>query len=173
MFETIPVNIPIVKSSLKEHYQIKDSVLDAIESVDCGGYQTISKTSYNEDGDLGDEWSNYLNPYLGNLIVDMINFLGYEKGYVSNIWFQQYENNSTHSWHLHLANFVGVYYLEFTENSPKPEFIHPVSKEIFSVDVSEGDVIIFNAGLIHRSPPILEGLRKTIVSFNINLDEDL
>ena len=171
MFETIPVDIPIVKTNLKAHSVIKDTVLCEINNVDCGGYQTISKTNYSESDDFGD-WHKHLNPYLGNTISDVMLFLGYKKGYVSNIWFQQYENNSTHDWHLHLANFVGVYYLEFPKGSPKPEFVYPVSRETFSIDVSEGDVIIFNSGLIHRSPPISEGLRKTIVSFNINLDED-
>ena len=170
MFETIPVNIPIVKTSLKEHHQIKDEVLNVIDSVECGSHPTISKTSYNEDGDLGDEWSQKLNPYLKNTLVEIMNFLGYKNGHIPNIWFQQYENFSTHDWHTHLANYVGVYYLEFPEGSPKPEFIHPVTNENFFINVSEGDIMVFNSSLIHRSPPISGGLRKTIISFNIILD---
>ena len=42
-------------------------------------------------------------------------------------------------------------------------------KDIFSIDVKEGDIIMFPSFIIHRAPKN-NGDRKTIISFNIDFD---
>jgi predicted 2-oxoglutarate/Fe(II)-dependent dioxygenase YbiX len=85
------------------------------------------------------------------------------------MWYQQYIQNDTHTWHIHGENYTGVYYLELPKDSPKTELIDQLdlNKKI-SIEAIEGDVIIFPSFIIHRSPKITNNLKKTIISFNLN-----
>ena len=77
-----------------------------------------------------------------------------------------------HPWHTHASNFTGVYYLEYPEGSPSTEVISPYTGEKHCLDMaSEGDFIVFPSHWIHSSGiPMGEG-RKTIISFNFDMDE--
>ena len=40
--------------------------------------------------------------------------------------------------------------------------------EKITIDAIEGQIVIFPSFIIHRSPRIIEDVRKTIISFNID-----
>ena len=86
-------------------------------------------------------------------------------------WFQQYEKSATHSWHFHPdCNVSIVYYVELERPEDSTEFFDLNSREPFSADAYEGDVVVFPAFLPHRSPP-LRGKRKTIISWNLSFSD--
>ena len=90
---------------------------------------------------------------------------------IKKLWFQQYVQNDYHGWHIHGDNYTGVYYLDFPKGSSKTELIDQkdINKKI-TVNAKEGDIIIFPSFIIHRSPKIKENIKKTIISFNIEMN---
>ena len=47
---------------------------------------------------------------------------GYRSLKVYNFFFQQYERDSRHDWHVHLeTQWVGVYYVELPPRTPRTE----------------------------------------------------
>ena len=96
--------------------------------------------------------------------------LGYNWFNVVDIWFQQYECESEHDWHLHGNNYTGVYFLDLPEDSPKTMFKDPMDSKIKKeFDVSEGDILIFPSFIIHKAPKNNSIKTKTIISWNIDL----
>ena len=87
------------------------------------------------------------------------------------MWYQQYTKNNTHGWHIHGENYTGVYYLEFPKGSSKTELIdqYNIRKKI-TVNAKEGDIVIFPSFIIHRAPKIINDIRKTIISFNLQFN---
>ena len=80
-------------------------------------------------------------------------------------WFQQYEHDSWFSYHTHPnSNFAGIYYVELPDGSAT-EFLNFQSPE-----VKEGQLLIFPSFLAHRSNPNPSRDRKTVVSFNFDLN---
>ena len=61
-----------------------------------------------------------------------------------------------------------MYYLEFPPGSPSTEILDH-NDNLHIVDAKEGDIIIFPSVLVHRAPPVKHQLRKTIISFNIEI----
>ena len=106
------------------------------------------------------EFSDYLG--------DVANTMGFDNIVLTAIWYQQYIKDSMHGWHTHGDNYTGVYYLELHEDSPATELID--NKNIMRLDVKEGDFVVFPSFIKHRAPKILDNNRKTIISFNFNLD---
>jgi ectoine hydroxylase-related dioxygenase (phytanoyl-CoA dioxygenase family) len=84
-----------------------------------------------------------------------------------NMWFQQYNKNSHHTWHTHPSvQFSSVYYLELPDTNVSTEFKDIVNNNIFKVDVKEGDLLVFPSSLLHRSPKNKSNKRKSVISFN-------
>lgn len=97
--------------------------------------------------------------------------MGYSSIKISGIWFQQYENKSSHGWHIHLNDhYSGVFYLEMPKDGPKTEFYDTINKKVYYLDMNEGDIAIFPSYFPHRSAPNKSTLRKTIISFNFSFD---
>ena len=90
----------------------------------------------------------------------------------TDLWFQQYIQNDCHNWHIHDCNFTGAYYVELAdEEYNKPELVN--GDEIFTPEVDEGDICIFPAFIIHRCPVIQSTNRKTIISYNFDIQHIL
>ena len=88
---------------------------------------------------------------------------------IDNIWFQQYNKLSSHSWHTHeFAHFTNVYFVELPTKSLATEIL-----DIKKLDLNEGDLLTFPAYIYHRSPINLGNKRKTIISFNCNFQDYL
>ncbi len=81
-------------------------------------------------------------------------------------------NSGTHGWHTHSDNYTGVYYLELPDETPKTQIVNPLNQtEIIDLDIKEGDIVLFPSFIIHRAPINKSNKRKTIISFDINIDK--
>jgi len=110
---------------------------------------------------------NILKPYIDNIIQDLIQFDKQSSLFVSQGWFHQYTKLNWYFYHWHPGvRWALVYYAELSDDGPKTEFENAFGKPI-SIDIKEGDILVFPAWLKHRSPPNKSNNRKTIIAFNI------
>jgi hypothetical protein len=177
--QVIPFNNFIIKDNIKNHIILKPQILSCIErSRDTGisQYNTtfddeVSKLDWDNSKDNNREWVKLFLPVLGQQLNSIANNMGFKEIIIRNLWYQQYVKNNKHGWHIHGSNCTGIYYLELPENAPRTQLVDPVTRNVVSVDVCEGDLILFPSFTIHRAPIVESDLRKTIISFNIDFLE--
>jgi len=110
---------------------------------------------------------NLLKPFIDTIIEDLNKFDKDSSLYVSQGWFNQYLRLNHFAYHWHLdTRWALVYYVEFSEDAPKTEFENAFGNPI-TVDVKQGDILIFPGWVKHRAPPNLSNNRKTIIAMNI------
>ena len=173
------LDTPYVIGHLDEHDQIKEQVLKEINeqkqftklSDDLDGVN-ISKSDWETSRwDHSRLWANTLMPHLAKHLSESTKLLGYVQFKIQELWFQQYEQQSSHGWHVHGSNWTNVYFLEFPEDCPKTQFINPFNQtDICEFDVKEGDVLTFPSYVIHRAPVNNSTNRKTIISWNMDTE---
>ena len=49
--------------------------------------------------------------------------MGFEKCIINDLWFQQYNKQGTHGWHVHGHNYTGVYYVNFNKDMQRLELL--------------------------------------------------
>lgn len=176
----VKLTVPAIITKFKDHNIVKDSVLKLIKEQESAeriyeeGSNTldISRCDYKVSYDSR-PWTDALQPYLENALSEMYSELGYSSYSIHNIWFQQYNTGSTHGWHTHTkCQWTNVYYLDMPEDAPKTELIDPWSRELITMDVEEGDILMFPSFVVHRAPTNQSTTSKTIISFNSDLDID-
>jgi hypothetical protein len=132
----------------------------------CEEDSKISKTNY---------FTNAYDKKLVNLYYKHLDFYIKEsiktKHHMNCIWYQIYNSlsDSYHGYHTHNredCHISGVYFLKLKDHSISTEFIIDDIPKQFNVD--EGDVILFDSSISHRSPPNNTSNDKIIISFNIN-----
>ena len=64
------------------------------------------------------------------------------------------------------CQWTNVYYVDIPEGSPFLEVKDPITKKVSTIEVEEGDILSLPSFVIHRSPPMQNDVRKTIISFN-------
>ena len=167
----------ICHSKIKEHLEIRDSILSEIdktsdsdlEQKDSFYTDSISKLDWDISDKLDRPWVKIFLPVFTKNLKEVIDNLGYAKVVIQNIWYQQYLEGDTHGWHIHDDHFTGVYYLEFPEGCSQTEIISPYDFKAVKIDASEGDFVVFPAHYIHRGLPN-GNKRKTIISYNFSAD---
>ena len=167
---------PYVISHLPEHQKIKKEVLQKIDfseydsPKDSESEVDITKTDWHISQNFDRDWLKPLiNPMIENL-KKMYESIGFNTFKINEIWFQQYMKNSVHGWHSHSSNFTNVYYLELPDDAPKTKILNPFDrKTIIELDVKEGDMVFFPSFVLHKAPENKSNLRKTIVSYNIDV----
>jgi hypothetical protein len=172
-----PMTVPFSIDVLQSHAEIKSKLLSEINSTkkfvllkDECDKTNISKCDWNNSRDTDRIWLKIFEPYLMDYLTVWRKELGYNWFNVVDIWFQQYECESEHDWHLHGNNYTGVYFLDLPEDSPKTLFKDPMDSKIEKeFDISEGDILIFPSFIIHKSPKNNTIKTKTIISWNIDL----
>jgi len=93
------------------------------------------------------------------------------KSRLTNFWFQQYSSNNIHDWHVHGNSHLSlVYFLELPESEYSTEFFDLESRKIFQPKVSEGDIVVFPSHLPHKAPLLTSDKRKTIISWNMDIN---
>ena len=173
----IQINDCICHSKIKEHLDIRDSILSEIDKSsdsdlkqkDSFYTDSISKLDWNKSADLDRPWLKIFLPVFIENLKEVIASIGYAKSTIKNVWYQQYLEGDTHGWHIHGEHFTGVYYLEFPEGCSQTEIVSPYNFKVEKIDVVEGDFIIFPAHFIHRGLPNTKK-RKTIISYNFSID---
>lgn len=155
-----------IKKELLE--KINSSHSDVLKVKDQYYGDSIKRLDWSKNLEYDREWVKFVKPKLEEHFNQCALNLHYQKCEVRGIWYQQYVKNDNHGWHIHGENYTGVYYLEFPDVAPKTELIDQfnIHKKI-SVDAKEGDIIIFPSYIIHRSPVVINDIRKTIISFNL------
>mgnify|MGYP001189234246 FL=1 len=165
----------IFYGKIKEHKEIRNNVLELISTAAATPIK--QKDEYFGDDITRSDWGNandyerpwvqkMLNPFMTEML-SMCNLAGYKDFELFEIWFQQYEKNSKHGWHIHGRNYTGVYYLQFDGTAKTQVW----NNEIMNLNCEEGDIVMFPSFMIHRAPPVQNDKTKTIISFNIEFKD--
>jgi len=162
---------------ISEHNSFKKYMLDYIEKqplTPLHEYQdNITNTDWldskSDNREYVEKFKNILQPYL----LDVAKELKTIECNISNMWYQQYQKNSKHQWHYHnKANWSAVYFLELPSNDISTQLLYiPENKIVYEKEIKEGDLFVFPANLLHRSPENLTNHMKTIISFNLDFDK--
>ena len=170
---------PCIIQNLQDHKKIKKDLINLLNETESDFLQDnteyfgdlIHRLDWSKSNDFSREWVKFLKPYLHKQLKKFANKLGYQDIKFKNLWFQQYNENGKHGWHVHGDNYTGVYYVKLSDKSAKTELIDPFSqnKKII-IDAKEGDVVIFPSYVIHRAQIQKEKTNKIIISFNINFE---
>jgi hypothetical protein len=156
--------VPLLVANLPEHQQLKQMILNGLQGA---AHEAVSVTNWHLPGN---HCLDMLITPLQNVADKMFAPSGHGVT-IANTWFQQYHTGSHHGWHTHRnAHFSCIYYLELPAGTPATEF-KDMHGNIFTVPVTEGQVLAAPAFFIHQSPPNASELRKTVVAFNVNLHE--
>jgi len=163
----------VYKFKLEDHEEVKQVILDYIKDdpllPENSFIDKLSKFDWKQGGDFNRPWVKYFLPFFEKTFNKLLPEMGVAKIRALNaIWYQQYEKECSHGWHIHDSHFTGVYYLELPKNSPCTEILHPFNKKISKIKAKEGDIIFFPSHIIHRAP-VNRGERKTIISYNLDL----
>ena len=154
----IQIDDCICHSKIKEHLEIRDSILSEIEKSSDGNLEqkdsfytdSISKLDWNISDKLDRPWVKIFLPVFIKNLEEVITSIGYAKVAIKNVWYQQYLEGDTHGWHIHDDHFTGVYYLEFPNGCSQTEIVSPYNFKAVKIDASEGDFVVFPAHYIHR-----------------------
>ena len=171
----IQIDDCICHSKIKEHLDIRDSILSEIDKSSDGDLtqndsfytDSISKLDWNISDKLERPWLKIFLPVFLENLQEVIASIGYAKAVIKNVWYQQYLEGDTHGWHIHDDHFTGVYYLEFPEGCSQTEVVSPYDFKAVKINATEGDFIIFPSHYIHRGLPNTKK-RKTIISYNFS-----
>ena len=167
-----------IVTKIKEHKKIKKKLLSLIKNIKKtklveNKIVKVSHSDWRLPRNLNREYLtffyNIVTPYMGN----MAKLLNCKTWNITNGWFQDYQKNDFHGWHVHRdCNYTNVYYLNLTNKKDKTQIYNIVDKKIIDIDIEEGDLITFPASLIHRSDKLC-AKNKTIISFNSNFDDPI
>lgn len=163
-------------ADFEPHNEIKNYLLSLIDESAAGGATNktdqlnITKVDWQNSTDFSRPWVSNLIPHLNPHIAEVFKEMGFSKFLIKEIWFQQYLNHSSHGWHTHGSHFTNVYYLELPDSAPKTVLINPYTREEFVPEVKEGQTLVFPAYVVHKSPDNFFPERKTIISWNSDID---
>ena len=163
----------IYKTKIKDHESVKKTILDFIDRDDFNTENSyndsISKFDYGNAFDYERPWVKYFAPFFNGALNELLSEMGIQRmSQMHGMWYQQYEENSAHGWHIHGGHMTGVYYLEFPKGCPHTNFIHPLTGRVDNIKAEEGDIVFFPSYIVHQAP-LNKGPRKTIISYNFEL----
>lgn len=171
------IDAPYVISNFSQHELIKSKLLSLIDVAEFESpkFKTVETDITKSDWFIS---RNSSRPWLQEIINPLIDdvkliysFMGYDTVLIKELWFQQYQQDSQHGWHVHGSNFTNIYYLELPAGTPKTQIVNPFNqRDVIELDVKEGDIVSFPSFIIHRAPKNCSLSRKTIISFNLDID---
>tara|TARA_R100001132_G_C3237716_1_gene69741 strand:+ start:61 stop:654 length:594 start_codon:yes stop_codon:yes gene_type:complete len=177
--EKFKLETPCMINNLKDHEKLKDTLVSLIKDTkadfleDKNEYfgDLIHKLDWKNSQDKSRKWVQFIQPHLQKYFNECANKLGYQTVNINNLWFQQYNKNGKHGWHIHGDNYTGVYYVKFSEKAARTELIDPFSQDKkIIINAKEGDIVIFPSYVIHRAVEQQDNSEKIIISFNFNFD---
>lgn len=167
------VSIPIFTIPIVEHLSIKDKALSLI-AADAGVSandqdNNISKTDFFLDSTVEPEYGKFVLPIIFPYIYRTLNTYIYSCDVtIRRYWYQQYKINESHNLHIHGdTTWACVYYLELPDNGSKTTFQDLISKNYYTPNVEEGEILLFPAFLPHTSLPNNSSQQKTVIVCNI------
>ena len=167
-------------SNFERHDEMKSSLLKKIECADNipmkwvdGQYNdSIHRCDWQNGGDFSRPW---IEPF-ASALYEHLTLIGEQfhlrTTRIHRLWYQQYQTNDLHGWHVHGGcQFTGVYYLHQPEDAPKTMIIDPLTQGVQTLDIKEGDILIFPSSVVHTSQRNKSDKIKTILSFNFDYEE--
>jgi len=150
-----------------DHTQHKVNLLKLIDKIPNNPYEGVSKTDWNLPKDFEREYAKYFYArIIHRYFPDLIKYFKSKKCEITNTWFQQYKEKSSHYYRTHpRVNFTNVYFLELPDKQFKTSI--KIKEKEYDYEAKEGQIITFPASLLHTSKEN-GSLRKTIISFNSN-----
>ena len=179
ILKKINLNSSYVIGKFEDHLKLKNQILNEINNqkefdrlVETEDAVDITRCDWNTSRwDYNRSWLQVVKPALFTYLQQVTDLLGYAEFKLREIWFQQYEQNSLHGWHVHGSNWTNVYFLELPDDCPKTQFIDPYNQNtIKEFAVEEGDILTFPSYVIHRAPINSSANRKTIISWNMDTE---
>ena len=163
-------------ADFEPHAAIKHQLLHLIDMSSAGPAVNevddlnVSKVDWDSSLDMDRQWTKYFLPYIYPHEAKVFKAMGFSKFKIKEMWFQQYQDRASHGWHTHGSHFTNVYYLELPKSAAKTVLINPFTREEFTPEVKEGQTLVFPAYVIHKSPDDFFPERKTIISWNSDID---
>jgi hypothetical protein len=135
--------------------------------------EKIARYDWFDHKNFDRRWVSAFLPHLQRNVNEVIKSLGYAGFEIVDLWFQQYSGKASHGWHTHGHQFSGVYYLEYPDKTKPTELLNPYTNAstIPIPTISEGDILIAPAHLIHRVPPHNLDQRRTVIVFNFYIQD--
>ena len=170
------INTVGIISQIKEHEDIKNKILNILDSTDGDFLDEedfkISKLDHKDHENYEKPYFKYFADVLKPYLTDMTKHLNCTKCEISSVWYQQYQPNDIHNWHLHpRTTWQAVYYLEMNGEKLETEIYDMYEKKVVKVvELKEGDLFVFPGNLIHRAPKNISNNRKSILAFNLDFD---
>jgi len=179
MFNINSDSIDFIKVKASDHKKNKQRILLEISKLQRkyvtedfeGDYTSyISNTDWNFK-EKNINWFEFsLSQKDKHKVLDKI----YNKSKLDNVqitdaWFNQYYPNSgsDHPFHIHdNVNFSGIYYIELESKELRTVFLNPKNNKEIVANVSEGDILIFDGNIPHKSPRNFTNSVKTVLAFN-------
>ena len=142
---------PCIIQNLQDHKKIKKQLITLLNETESDFLKDnteyfgdlIHRLDWSKSCDFSRKWVKFLKPYLYKQLKKFANKLGYQDIKFKNLWFQQYNKNGKHGWHVHGDNYTGVYYVKLSDKSAKTELIDPFS---------QNKKIIIDAGIVTGKP---------------------
>ena len=175
----LPLKSFYIITNIKEHNQNKDKLLFLINKMQQSNINNadacISKTDWNLPKETKREYLDFFYSMIKPYMNIMANKLKCKSWNIYNGWFQVYEKQDTHSWHIHSSvNYTNVYYIDLPEQQIKTQLYDILENKIIDeIEIKEGQLFTFPAHIIHRSPINTSDKTKTIISFNSNFRQVL
>tara|TARA_B100001094_G_scaffold192836_1_gene186682 strand:+ start:3273 stop:3755 length:483 start_codon:yes stop_codon:yes gene_type:complete len=151
---------PSIREKILKHIQDNSNTVHHRDNISDTSYYTNRN-----DKKLGKLFEKYLEPIIYEYIRAPFK--------MNTIWYQVYnkKSGSFHDFHTHkskLCQISGIFYIKLNDDSVITEFVF--GERCVTPDVSEGDIVLFDSGLEHRSPPNDSDNDKIILSFNLDLN---
>ena len=167
--------ISLHRVHIKEWKDKKDYILSLIpfdnkEAID----ENISFADYWIDNDIpeyGNSFHEIIRPYIDEFHKVAL----YKFQRLTKMWCHRYKVGDYFQPHTHgPVGYSAVFYAEYNSDHHKStRFFSPFMAEYGdfenkSLDINEGDLIIFPSNLSHMAPPNYSNIDRTIISFNLN-----
>jgi len=158
-------------SKIKEHLEIKEKLIYNIKNSSFVSFGKNILTDWSIDHNIKRNYSDTFFPIINKYCINIKNKL-YEDNSdkinltYNNFWFQIYNKDSLHDWHVHgNTQFANVYYLKLPDKKTKT-----VIKNVPELDLEEGDLLTFPSFMLHKSPINENENEKIVIAFNISFD---
>jgi|TARA_R100001015_G_C4624200_1_gene182286 hypothetical protein len=147
----------------------KNIILDLIQKIPPNKYKEISHTDVNLPEGFHREYTFY---FLKNIYPQFkqkfLEHLGETRMDLQNIWFQWYNQNDYHAWHVHpWCHFTNIYYLKNTNINLNTQI--KFGKKDYEVEIKEGQILTIPSFYLHQSPINTLKEPKVVISFNTTL----
>ncbi len=159
---------------VQNHLSIKDKLLDYIKNQPNRNYSGKEDNLFKFDYDIiQKQYGNILFDNIKEYFEELKELFICNKISIDNYWYQQYIKNNFHSWHTHAGcNLSAVYYVELPKDKYQTEFFDTIKKSYIDIGkIEEGDILTFPSYIAHRSKKIEDDTRKTILSFNLSIEQ--